>query len=108
MEFYSWCLEKVLSVHCSDGGVGWVRGRSEAQMVISKRKRILWPFVFSDLIIDLAYQNVASFSPSPFIFICNDCVYFAGQAMEDLRERYFGPSLEFKSHDKVSDTLVVA
>ena len=29
-------------------------------------------------------------------------LYFDGQVIEELRERYFGPSFELKSHDKVS------
>lgn len=28
-------------------------------------------------------------------------MYFDGQVIEDLRERYFGPSFELKSHDMV-------
>lgn len=31
----------------------------------------------------------------------SDFLIFAGQVVEDLRERFFGPSFELSSHDKV-------
>lgn len=32
-------------------------------------------------------------------------LYFDEQVIEDLRERYFGPTFEFKSHEKVRSLL---
>lgn len=39
--------------------------------------------------------------PCTSIFLCVDNI--VGQVIEDLRERYFGPLFELKSHDKVCE-----
>ena len=59
------------------------------------KKKLIY---FSDTI--LKFSKLSHFSP----YICTDHkIDFAGQVIEDLRERFFGPSFELMSHDKVSD-----
>jgi hypothetical protein len=73
---------------------GGVWGMSWVKIFIIQKKLIY----FSDTI--LKFSKLSHLSP----YNCTDHkIDFAGQVIEDLRERFFGPSFELMSHDKVSD-----